>query len=156
MNQKQDLTLAFSITLTTYIIYLTLGLTSLINQTYPEYNTLHFFIFPSTTIAILAAAKLRPLYASGISFAYFISYALYIFIDIFWARDMIGLDHWLAAPGALAGATVALLLLKKQKTPTQTRSFLFGLTGTLTGFLLTNAVFCNTLTYCGPISILLL
>jgi hypothetical protein len=149
-----DLALALIITLMMYGTSHSVDYIFFEEAYYPQYDHLHFIGLPLVTIAMLLAGKPLPLYITGVALAYFLSYTLYIVIDTIWPRDMVGMDHWLAAPGALIGAIAALILLKKSRSPTQIKALAFGLTGTLTGFIVANEFFCNTVTYCGPLSVL--
>lgn len=135
-------------------IYYTAGIFFVEDNHYPKYDYLHFTIFPLTTILISLAGRPRPMYITGVALAFLITYALYIIIDTVWPRDMAGLDHWLATPGAIIGSIASLVILKRQSNPTQHRALILGLAGVLIGFLATNELFCNTVTYCGPLSIL--
>ena len=147
-----DFALALIIIFMMHGISYTLEHTVFADKYYPNYDYIHFIAYPIATITILLAGKPFPMYATGVALAYLASYVLYIAIDTIWPRDMVGGDHLLASPGALAGAIVALIFLKKYKDPTHGKSLALGFAGTLFGFMVTNEIFCNTVTYCGPLS----
>ena len=68
-------------------------------------------------------------------------------------EGLLGLGHLFSLPGAFIGVLVTAIVAKKKVATHPFVLFLFGFGGLLVGYFLNQLVVCNTVMWCGPLSL---
>jgi len=113
----------------------------------------YYFVVPAAAIAIGVMARAKPLFLLGTSLAVSVTLLIYASINLTLARPegLLALGHLFSLPGAAAGTLIGAFLSRRLRRPISVLAL--GFTGTLVGFFLNQLVVCNTLMWCGAISI---
>jgi hypothetical protein len=149
--------LAFSLVILLLVPGIHYGVDSLIysGQWYLAYSYIFMITIPATTIVICFLAKPKPFFISGVSLAFTLSLAACICSDILWPRHgNRGLDNFMGSFGALAGSLIALYYHKTSKKIYFKSYLVLGFLGATIGFVFVYQVSCNTVIYCGPLSLM--
>ena len=115
----------------------------------------YYFLVPVVIVGIGAALRAKPMFIFGTSLA--IAITLISYMSINWCASrpdgLLGLGHLFSLPGAVVGVIIAAILLKRRTTTSLFVAFLFGLIGLLSGFFVNHLIICNTVLYCGQLSL---
>ena len=115
----------------------------------------YYFAVPIVIVGIGAALRVKPMFLFGTSLA--IAITLISYMSINWRaprpEGLLGLGHLFSLPGAVVGVFIASMLLKRKKSTSLFVAFLFGLVGLLSGFFVNHLIVCNTVLYCGQLSL---
>ena len=68
-------------------------------------------------------------------------------------EGLLGLGHLFSLPGAFIGVLVTAIVARKKAATHPFVLFLFGFVGLLVGYFLNQLVVCNTVMWCGPLSL---
>ncbi|HAQ27767.1 hypothetical protein [Stutzerimonas nitrititolerans] len=112
----------------------------------------YYFIVPAIALGLAATFQTKPLFLLGSSLG--ITATLLAYMSVNWSaarpEGLLVLGHLFSLPGAAIGiALAASLANRSQRTVTV---LLLGFFGLLSGFLINQFVVCNTLMWCGPLS----
>ena len=154
MSRVKDLLLAITITYIAPAAYYQVGQNYLHGSYYPHYDLFYFAIYPVITMAIVLFLRPPALFLSGVALAFLITYLLLFSRETLWPSDLIGVDLMFATPGAIVGAMLAAKRLQKRVVTSPSLALAFSLIGTISGFMLVDLLFCNSLFYCGPFSLM--
>lgn len=107
--------------------------------------------------AYLLGSFFKPvsLFQTGNSLGVAILFLFYLNINWQATRPegLLGLGHLFSLPGAAIGICLSAFLLKRKKAPSFIIAFCAGLFGVVFGFFLNQIIVCNTVMWCGPLSI---
>ena len=144
----QDLLLAIFVCLVVVTLVLLAGDSLYIGIWY------YFAVF-FITICIASFFKPTPFFQTGAAIGIAITFLAYLYINWSSSRPegLLGLGHLFSLPGAASGLVISAIALKKTNTKLSKRAFLFGLIGVLIGFFINQLLVCNTLMWCGFLSI---
>jgi hypothetical protein len=149
LSRNFDVALAVAISLLLPAVVLLLGDPIYIGIWY-------YFVVPAVALGLGAAFRVKPLFLSGVSLA--VTVTLLIYMSINWSAErpegLLGLGHLFSLPGAGIGVMLGAVLSKQTEYPLA--GLLSGLLGLLSGFLVNQIVVCNTLMWCGPLSMKIL
>lgn len=115
----------------------------------------YYFAVFFTTICIASFFKPIPYFQTGAAIGIAITFLAYLYINWSSSRPegLLGLGHLFSLPGAAFGLIISAISLKRTPTKTFRIGFLFGLLGVLIGFSINQLLVCNTLMWCGSLSI---
>lgn len=110
-------------------------------------------VVPITAIAIGVIAGAKPLFLLGTSLAVSVTLLGYVAINLSLARPdgLLALGHLLSLPGAAVGTLIGAFLSRRLSN--QISVMALGFTGALVGFFLNQLFVCNTLMWCGALSL---
>jgi len=113
----------------------------------------YYFVVPIAAIAIGVMARAKPLFLLGTSLAASVTLLVYAAINLSLARPegLLALGHLFSLPGAAAGTLIGAFLSRRLSRPISVLAL--GFTGTLVGFFLSQLVVCNTVMWCGALSL---
>ena len=120
----------------------------------PLYAGLWYYLaVPAVALGIGAAFHAKPLFLLGTSLA--VATTLLTYMSINWSAErpegLLALGHLTSLPGAAIGIVLALLVARRIQTPALI--LLAAFSGLLTGFFVNQLVVCNTVMWCGPLSL---
>lgn len=115
----------------------------------------YYFAVFFTTIYIASFFKPIPFFQTGAAIGIAIIFLTYLHINWSSSRPegLLGLGHLFSLPGAALGLIISAIALKRVNTKMSGAAFLFGLLGILIGFFINQLLVCNTLMWCGLLSI---
>ena len=115
----------------------------------------YYFAVFFTTICIASFFKPVPFFQTGAAIGIAIIFLAYLHINWSSSRPegLLGLGHLFSLPGAAIGLIISANTLKRTNTKVFEIGFLFGLLGILIGFFINQLLVCNTLMWCGFLSI---
>jgi hypothetical protein len=110
-------------------------------------------IAPIVALEICSWRKPRSFYLSGVALVIYLTLFGYLSFNWFSANPegFLVVGHFLSLPGLVIGAIA--LSLRDRPTNGPAASLLLGATGSSIGFLLAQGVVCNTVMYCGVLSL---
>ena len=113
----------------------------------------YYFVVPAVALSISFALRSSPLFLTGVSLAIVATLLTYMSINWRAARPegLLGLGHLFSLPGLVIGLIVGAHLSKSTNRPVI--ALLLGLLAALAGFLFNQLMVCNTVMWCGPLSI---
>lgn len=113
----------------------------------------YYLMVPVAAITIGVMAHAKPLFLLGTSLAASVTLLVYAAFNLSLAKPegLLALGHLFSLPGAAAGTLIGAFLSRRLSRPISVLAL--GFTGTLVGFFLNQLVVCNTLMWCGAISI---
>ena len=107
---------------------------------------------PVVALAICSFTKPRFFYLSGVAVVIYLTLLIYLCINWFSTKPegFLVVGHLLSMPGLLASA----IFLSRRDRPTYgpAASMVLGAIGASIGFLVAQAVVCNSVMYCGAVS----
>lgn len=107
--------------------------------------------FVATTLILLCCPIRSPKgFLTGIAAGILSATLIRLINDFFTNLHGPGVDFPMGLAGAILGVITAAIYAKENIVRNAERGFIIGLTGTLGGYLLTMALSCNTVIYCGP------
>ncbi len=115
----------------------------------------YYLAVPVIIVGTCAAFRVAPLFLLGSSFAIAITFLSIMSVNWRAARPegLLGLGHLFSLPGAFVGVLIAMAIVKRKATITVFAAFLFGFVGLLAGYFINQLVVCNTVMWCGPLSL---
>ena len=120
-----------------------------------KYDYVSIFIIPVACIIACSLARPTPFFLTAICLAFSLTLAISMLNDMIWPRHgHKGLDYLLGSLGTAAGAIISLIYLKIKKTKPVNSYIFLGFTGAILGFIISQQIFCNTVIYCGPFSLM--
>lgn len=115
----------------------------------------YYFAVPIVILGACAALRPTPLFLTGTSFG--IAITLLCVMSINWGASrpegLLGLGHVFSLPGAIIGAVLAASLAKRKFENKPFTALLLGLSSLLIGYFMNQVVICNTVMWCGPLSL---
>lgn len=122
----------------------------------PLYMGLWYYLAVFLVLLVLGAAlRPRPLFLTGASLALSFTFLAYMAVNMLADRPegLLGLGHLFSLPGALIGTLVGTVLLARRPGAGAGKGFAMGLAGLGGGFLANQWLVCQTLMWCGPLSL---
>ena len=118
-------------------------------------GTWYYIVVPAVAALLFWPFKPPPLYRLGISFGLLITFVTYLCINYFSARPegLLGLGHLFSLPGAAVGIVISAYLANRSPRLTLQGAFIMGLAGILSGFFINQLIVCNTVMWCGVLSV---
>ena len=115
----------------------------------------YYFVVPVILLGPCTALRAKPLFLFGASLALSITLIFYMAVNWRAARPegLLGLGHVSSLPGALLGAIIAAVLLRRYVSASQVFALLAGFAGFIVGFFINQLLICNTVMWCGPLSL---
>jgi hypothetical protein len=115
----------------------------------------YYIAVPLITLGVCAAIRPAPLFLSGVELA--IASSMIALMSVNWraARPdgLLGLGHIFSLPGAFIGVVATAYVARKLQIVRPFGAFLLGLGGFGGGYLLNHLLLCNTVMWCGPMSL---
>ena len=119
-----------------------------------KYDYLPLLISPITSIIIISFAKPGNFFLTGMAVSVLFTLAVCMYNDATWPRHGLrGLDSVIGSIGAFSVAGLFLIYAHYQKFAF-TKKFLWGFISATAGFIVFNQAICNTMIYCGPLSLI--
>lgn len=116
-------------------------------------GTWYYLVVPTAAIAIGIMARAKPLFLLGTSLAVSVTLLVYAAVNLSLARPegLLALGHLFSLPGAAVGTVIGAFLSRRLSRPISVLAL--GFAGTLVGFFLNQLVVCNTVMWCGALSL---
>ena len=115
----------------------------------------YYIAVPVVILGACTALRPAPLFLFGAASATAIS--MLAVMSINWnatrPEGLLGLGHLFSLPGAFIGVLVTAIVARKKAATHPFVLFLFGFGGLLVGYILNQLVVCNTVMWCGPLSL---
>ena len=112
----------------------------------------YYLVVPAVALGLAAALRAKPLFLSGTSLA--LTITLLAYMPINWRavrpEGLLGLGHLCSLPGAGVGIVLGAFLAKRVQHPLIVA--VLGFLGLLSGFFINQLIVCNTVMWCGPLS----
>lgn len=67
-------------------------------------------------------------------------------------EGLLALGHLFSLPGAVVGALIAAVLLRRHASTGPAFALIIGFAGVVVGFFINQLLVCNTVMWCGPLS----
>jgi hypothetical protein len=115
----------------------------------------YYIVVPLIIFAACSIFRPAPLFLFGTAIAIAISMFAYLYINRSSSRPegLLGLGHLLSLPGAFVVVLVAASFVRKKQIAHPFIAFLFGFIGYGVGFFINQLLICNTLMWCGLLSL---
>jgi len=114
----------------------------------------YYFTVPAVILSLCAAIRPAPFFLTGASLG--IAITLLCVMSVNWSSShpegLLGLGHVSSLPGAIIGVLLAAVTAKRKNITLPYTSLSMGLGGLLIGYLINQTVVCNTVMWCGPLS----
>ncbi|WP_129640923.1 hypothetical protein [Peristeroidobacter agariperforans] len=120
----------------------------------PLYIGLWYYLaIPAFIIGTGALMKAPPPYLTGASLTIAAAFLVYMMVNYTATRPegLLGLGHLLSVPGGILGHVLGVAVSKRQANALPVLAC--GALGWGLGFFLNNLFVCNTVMYCGPLSL---
>lgn len=143
-----DATLAIAIEFTVVLLVISKG--------DPLYLGLWYYIaVPVVVLGACAAFRPAPLFLFGTALAMAISMLSLMSVNWLATRPLglLGLGHIFSLPGAFLVVLGTAFVARKKQIIRPFVAFLFGLVGFGVGYFINQLVVCNTVMWCGPLSL---
>jgi hypothetical protein len=112
----------------------------------------YYLVVPAVALGLAAAFRAKPLFLFGTSLA--VTITLIAYMSINWRatrpEGLLALGHLCSLPGAGVGIVLGALSAKRVQRPIVV--LLLSLLGLLSGFFINQLIVCNTVMWCGPLS----
>lgn len=144
--RQRDLLQAAALALPVPITVLTLGDPLFIGLWY-------YLVIPAFIIVTGLLMKAPPPYLTGASLTVAAAYLVYMMVNYTATRPegLLGLGHLCSIPGGSIGHLLGIVLARRHAVAVPMLAL--GALGWGVGFFLNNLVVCNTVMYCGPLSL---
>jgi hypothetical protein len=144
-SRSLDATLAAAVALSLPVVVLLSG--------DPIYVGLwYYLVVPAVALGLAVAFRAKPLFHFGTSLA--VATTLLAYMSINWSaarpEGLLALGHLFSLPGAGTGIALGVIFAKRFQHPLVV--LFLGLLGPLSGFFINQLVVCNTVIWCGPLS----
>lgn len=115
----------------------------------------YYIVVPVVVLGVCAAFRPAPLFLFGAAFAIATSMLALMSVNWLAARPegLLGLGHILSLPGAFVVVLGTAFVARKKQITRPFAAFLLGLGGYGGGYFINQLVVCNTLMWCGPLSL---
>ena len=115
----------------------------------------YYFVVPAVVLGVCAAIRPAPLFLFGVALAIAISMLAVQFVNWRAVRPegLLGLAHIFSLPGAFVLVTAAAFFARKLSVVRPIPALLLGLGGFGVGYFLNQLLVCNTVMWCGPLSL---
>lgn len=115
----------------------------------------YYIVVPSVAALLFWRFRPPPLYRLGISLGLITTFVTYWSINYFSARPegLLGLGHLFSLPGAALGIIISAYISNKLSGLTLLGALFTGLGGILIGFFINQLAVCNTVMWCGSLSL---
>jgi predicted membrane protein len=115
----------------------------------------YYFVVPAVLLGLCAVLRAKPLFLFGSSCALSLTLIFYLALNWRSARPegLLGLGHVFSLPGAVVGALIATVLLRRVVSTGPALALVTGFSGVMVGFLINQLLVCNTVMWCGPLSL---
>jgi hypothetical protein len=120
------------------------------------YIGLWYYLFvPFAILGLCAIIRPKPFFFFGASLALSITFISYLLINWGASRPdgLLGLGHLFSLPGALIGVLIAASISKRHVFVGSPLATIVGFLGVSLGFLSNQLLVCNTVMWCGPLSL---
>ena len=115
----------------------------------------YYLLIPIITLLITWGFKSPPLFQTGAVLGLSITFLIYLSLN--WNAErpegLLGLGHLFSLPGAAIGLVFSAYFLKMRNIFGASIGFTLGLFGVLVGFFMNQVVVCNTVMWCGLLSL---
>ena len=115
----------------------------------------YYFAVPIVILGACAALRPTPLFLTGTSLG--IAITLICLMSINWGSSrpdgFLGLAHIFSLPGAIITVLFAASLAKRKFENKPFTAMSLGLSGLLIGYFINQVIVCNTVMWCGPLSL---
>lgn len=115
----------------------------------------YYIAVPVVVLGACATIRPAPLFLSGAELA--IAISMLALMSVNWCADrpegLLGLGHIFSMPGAFIVVVTTAFVTKKMQIVRPFPAFLLGLGGCGGGYFLNQQVVCNTVIWCGPMSL---
>jgi len=143
-----DATLATAVALAMVIVVLLKGDALYVGLWY-------YLVVPIVVLGVCAAFQLTPFFLFGTASA--IAISMLTVMSVNWRASrpegLLGLGHIFSLPGAFIGAGAAAFVARKLNVVNPYLAFVLGLVGFGIGYFLNQLLVCNTVMWCGPLSL---
>lgn len=115
----------------------------------------YYFVVPAVFLGLCAALHTKPFFLFGTSLALSITLISYVTVNWFSSRPegLLGLGHVFSLPGAAAGGLVAAAHLRRYASAGPATALIVAFVGVSIGFFINQLLVCNTVMWCGPLSL---
>ena len=114
----------------------------------------YYFAVPIVILGACAALRPPPLFLTGTSLG--IAISLFCVMSINWGvsrpEGLLGLGHIFSLPGAIISVLFTASMARKRIAERPYTALSLGLGSLLVGYLINQTVVCNTVMWCGPLS----
>lgn len=115
----------------------------------------YYFTVPFVFLGLSAAFKLTSSFYTGVSMAIAMSFIIYLGMN--WTAErpegLLGLGHIFSLPGAFLMAMITAFLLKRKNNRVPAHNLILGFFSFTIGFFINQIFLCNSLMYCGVLSL---
>jgi hypothetical protein len=115
----------------------------------------YYLVLPAGILGLCAAFRVKPLFLLGTAFA--IAVTLLAVMSVNWLatrpEGLLGLGHIFSLPGAVIGSAASALLTRRNASFQPASTLLLAFFGLLCGYFINQLVVCNTVMWCGPLSL---
>ncbi|MFT3959834.1 hypothetical protein [Propionivibrio sp.] len=115
----------------------------------------YYIAVPTLILGVCIAIRPAPLFLSGT--AVVIAASMVALMAVNWTQSspegLLGLGHIFSLPGAVIATVIVASVARKKCLSQPIALFLLGLGGYGTGYFLNQLVVCNTVMWCGPLSL---
>ena len=115
----------------------------------------YYIAVPFAVLATCSSLRPAPLFLLGTAFAIVISMLALMSVNWLATRPdgLLGLGHIFSLPGAMVVVLGTAFVAKKKQITRPLSAFLLGLGGWGGGYFINQLVVCNTVMWCGPLSL---
>ena len=147
-SRSIDATLAAAVSLAVILIVIVKGDALYVGIWY-------YAVVPAVVLGLCAALRVNALFLLGASLALAVTFISYLAINWNAARPegLLALGHLFSLPGAVAGALIAAALLRALTSRVAILALFVGFVGVILGFFANQLLVCNTVMWCGSLSL---
>jgi hypothetical protein len=115
----------------------------------------YYITVPLVILGVCAAIRPAPLFLSGVGLA--IAISMLVLMSVNWRaarpEGLLGLGHIFSLPGAIVVVVAAALRARNLQIVRPFPAFLLGFGGYGGGYFMNQLLVCNTVMWCGPMSL---
>lgn len=115
----------------------------------------YYLAIPIAALLIAWGFKSPPLFQTGAVLGLSVTFLIYLSLN--WSAErpegLLGLGHLFSLPGAAIGLVLSAYIVKIRSIVGVLVGFTMGLLGVLAGFFINQVVVCNTVMWCGVLSV---
>ncbi|MGB0132466.1 hypothetical protein [Dokdonella sp.] len=112
----------------------------------------YYLVVSASALGLAAALRTKPLFLCGTSLAVATTFVAYMLVN--WRaahpEGLLVLGHMSSLPGAVIGLILGVIAARRTQHPATV--LMLALMSILGGFFINQVVVCNTLIWCGPLS----
>lgn len=115
----------------------------------------YYSVVPVVLLGLCAALRAKALFLFGASLALSMTFIFYMVANWHASRPegLLALGHLFSLPGAVVGALIAAVLLRRHASTGPAFALIIGFAGIVVGFFINQLLVCNTVMWCGPLSL---